>query len=57
MRKTEVQLPFYRQESQRVGESDMMTSEGKFKAKVLNQIMNKLGLIDFGYVILKLGNS
>ena len=41
MRKTEVQLPFYRQESQRVGESDMMTSEGKFKVKVLNQIMNK----------------
>ena len=34
-----MQLPFYRKESQRVGQSDMMTSEGKFKAKVL--IMNK----------------
>ena len=40
-----MQLPFYRKESQRVGQSDMMTSEGKFKAKVLDY---EQGLIDFG---------
>ena len=41
MRKTEVQLLFYRQEIQRVGQSDMMTSEGSYRFKYKVLIMNR----------------